>query len=163
MVQMLTTATVATSAAAMREVVVSAAAQAAALDNASCEPFERLSHMSVERVPHAQALVQTVKDLLTRDEHVISLVRGLKEAQLAAFKMLTDAVEPAASPVPRVMSHSLSPLPSASKPDATRSQRGIGLKDATALFDTITKSLAADPELVLDIDWRLHPRGEGAA
>ena len=53
--------------------------------------------MSAERVPRAQALVETVKDLLTRDEHVVSLARGLREAQLAAFKMLTDAVEPAAA------------------------------------------------------------------
>jgi hypothetical protein len=162
-IQVLTTATVATSAPAMREVVLRAADQATALENASGEPFERLSHMSAERVPHAQALVERVKDLLTRDEHVLSLSRGLREAQLEAFKMLTDAVEPAAPPAPRVLSHSPSPLPSAAKPDAARSQRGIGLKDATALFDTITKTLAADPELVLDIDWHLHPRGEGVS
>src|SRR5262249_52824829 len=93
-IQVLTTATIATSATAMREVVLRAAEQATALENVSWEPFKRLSHMSVERVPHAQGLVETVKDLLTRDEHVLSLASGLKEAQTAAFKMLTDAVEP---------------------------------------------------------------------
>jgi hypothetical protein len=43
------------------------------------------------------------------------------------------------------------------------SQRGIGLKDATVVFDTITRALAADPELVLDIDWRLHLKDESAS
>ena len=119
--------------------------------------------MSAERVPRAQALVETVKDLLTRDEHVLPLARGLKEAQVAAFKMLTDAVEPAARPAPRVLSRSPSPLPSTAQPDTANSQRGIGLKDATAVFEAITRALAADPELVLDIDWRLHPKDESAS
>jgi len=140
-IQVLTTATLATSAPAMREVVLRAADQATALENVSWEAFERLSHMSVERVPRAQTLVETVKELLTRDEHVLSLARGLKEAQVAAFKMLTDAVEP----------------------PPENSQRGIGLKDATAVFDAISRALAADPELVLDIDWRLHPKDESAS
>ena len=161
--QALTTATIVTSAPAMREVVLKAADQTTALDNASWEPFERLSHMSAERVPHAQALVQTVEDLLTRDEHVLPLARGLREAQIAAFKMLSDAVEPTARPVPHVLSHSPAPLSSVAKPDTANSKRGIGLKDATALFDAITKVLVADPGLVLDIDWRLHQKDESAS
>jgi hypothetical protein len=114
--------------------------------------------MSVERVPQAQTLVQTVKELLTRDEHVLPLAMGLKEAQLAAFKMVTDAVEPAARPAPRVLSQAPSPLPSTAQPGTANSQRGIGLKDATAVFEAITKALVADQGLVLDIDWRLHPK-----
>jgi hypothetical protein len=162
-IQALTTATIATSAPAMREVVLRAADQATALENVSWEPFERLSHMSAERVPHAPALVQTVKDLLTRDEHVLPLARGLKEAQLAAFKMLTEAVEPAARPAPRVLSHAPAPLPSTAQSTTANSQRGIGLQDATAVFDAITRALAADPALVLDIDWRLHPKDASAS
>ena len=161
--QVLTTATIATSAAAMREVVLRAAEQATALENVSWEPFERLSHLSAERVPNAQALVETVKELLTRDEHVLSLARGLKEAQLAAFTMLTEAVEPAARPASRVRSHTPSPLPLTARPSMANAQRGIGLQDATAVFDAITRALAADPELVLDIDWRLRPQDETAS
>ena len=119
--------------------------------------------MSAERVPQAQTLVETVKDLLTRDEHVLPLAMGLKEAQLAAFKMVTDAVEPAARPVPRVLSHAPSPLPSMAQPSTAHSQRGIGRKDATAVFDAITKALAADQGLVLDIDWRLYPKDESVS
>jgi hypothetical protein len=147
----------------MREVVLRAAEQATALENASWEPFERLSHMSAERVPRAQGLVQTVKDLLTRDEHVLPLARGLREAQVAAFTMLTDAVEPVARLAPRVLSHVPSPLPSTVQPRMSNSQRGIGRKDAMVVFDTITRALAADPELVLDIDWRLHQKDESAS
>jgi hypothetical protein len=161
--QVLTTAPIATSTAAMREVVLQAADQATALENISWEPFERLSRMSVERVPQAQTLVEKVKELLTRDEHVLPLAMGLKEAQLAAFKMVTDAVEPAARPAPRVLSHAPSPLPSTAQPSTAHSQRGIGLKDATAVFDAITRALAAHQGLVLDIDWRLHPKDESVS
>jgi hypothetical protein len=161
--QVLTTAPIATSTAAMREVVLKAAEQATALENMSWEPFERLSRMSVERVPQAQTLVQTVKDLLTRDEHVLPLAMGLKEAQLAAFKMVTDAVEPSARPAPRVLSQAPPPLPSTAQPGTANSQRGIGLKDATAVFEAITQALAADQGLVLDIDWRLHPKDESVS
>jgi hypothetical protein len=42
-------------------------------------------------------------------------------------------------------------------------QAGIGLKDATAVFEAITKALAADQGLVLDIDWRLHPKDESVS
>src|SRR5205085_1603068 len=83
-----------------------------------------------------------------------------KEAQLAAFTMLTDAVEPAARPASRVRSHTPSPLPSTARPSTANAQRGIGLQDATAVSDAITRALAADPELVLDIDWRLRPQDE---
>jgi hypothetical protein len=49
------------------------------------------------------------------------------------------------------------------KPDIENSRRGMGLEDATALFDALTTALASDPELALDIDWRLHARAEGAS
>ena len=63
-----------------------AADQATALENASWEPFERLSHMSAERVPHAQALVETVKDLLTRDEHVALAGQGVKRGTVSGVQ-----------------------------------------------------------------------------
>jgi hypothetical protein len=94
---------------------------------------------------------------------VLALARGLKEAQVAAFKMLTDAVEPAVPPAPRVLPHDPSPLPSTTQPDAANSRRGLGLQDATAVFDAISKALAAEPELVLDINWCLHLRGKSAS
>jgi hypothetical protein len=143
--------------------VARSAEQATALENASWEPFERLSHISAERVPGAPALVQTVKDVLTRDEHVLALARGLREAQVVAFTMLTEAVEPAVRPAPRGLSPSPAPLPSTARPSAAHSQRGIGFTDATAVFEAITKALAADPALVLDIDWRLYPQDESAS
>jgi len=82
--------------------------------------------MSAERVPQAQALVQTLQDLLARDEHVVSLARGLKEAQLEAFKMLTDAVEPAARVAPCGLPHAPSALPLVAKPDTENSRPGYG-------------------------------------
>jgi hypothetical protein len=42
-------------------------------------------------------------------------------------------------------------------------QAGIELKDATAVFEAITKALAANQGPVLDIDWRLHPKDESVS
>jgi hypothetical protein len=162
-IEVITRATIATSATAMREGIARAADQATYLDHASWELFERLSQVPAERAPHARALVETVKDLLTRDEHVVPLVKGLREAQAAALKVFTDMVQPAAPLQPHVASPPAAPLPATPRPGATSSRHGLGVKDATALFATITKALASDPALVLDIDWRLYSRGESAS
>ena len=120
--------------------------------------------MSAERVPHAQALVETVKDLLTRDEHVALAGQGVKRGTVSSVQDV-DRRGRAGCCVRRLACCRTAPssLPSAAQPDTANSQRGIGLKDATAVFDAITRALAADPELVLDIDWRLHPQDESAS
>src|SRR3989442_11576216 len=107
----------------MREVIARAADQATALERTPAELFERLSELPAERAPHARALVETVKDLLTRDEHVVPLVKGLREAQAAALRVFTDMMEPT-TPQPRGASH----LPSSPQPEAASSRRSLGVK-----------------------------------
>ncbi len=78
-----------------------AAEQGMALENAAWEPFERLSHMSAERVPRAQRPGGDGQRLANAGRTCGPPGQGVKEAQLEAFKMLTDAVEPAAPAAPR--------------------------------------------------------------
>ena len=160
-VQVIASAVLATSATAMREAVKTVQDQTAILEDTLWELFERLHQLPAERAPHARALVETVKDLLTRDEHVMPLVRGVKAAQSAALDVLTERAE---SPAPSTFRRpSPIPPPPTAPPEATDSRRGIGLPAATAVFENIARALAANPALVLDIDWRLYTKDENAS
>ena len=160
-VQEIASAVLATSATAMREAVKTVKEQMAILEDTLWELFERLHQLPAERAPHARALVETVKDLLTRDEHVMPLVRGVKAAQSAALDVLTEQAE---SPAPATSRRpSPTPLPPTAPTEATDSRRGIGLPAATAVFENIAKALTANPALVLDIDWRLYTKDENAS
>ncbi len=160
-VQGIASAVLATSATAMREAVKTVKDQTAILEDTLWELFERLHQLPAERAPHARALVETVKDLLTRDEHVMPLVRGVKAAQSTALDVLTERAE---SPAPSTFRRpSPTPPPPTAPPEATDSRRGIGLPAATAVFENIARALAANPALVLDIDWRLYTKDENAS
>lgn len=41
-----------------------------------------------------------------------------------------------------------------------QTRRGLVGKDALELLDNIEQALAANPDLALDIDWRLYPKDE---
>jgi hypothetical protein len=161
-VQGIASAVLATSAAAMGEAVKNVKGPAAILeDTTPWEQFERLRQLPEERALHARDLIETVKALLTRDEHVMPLVQGIKAAQLAVIDALTERAE---SPAPSTFRRpSPIPPPPTAPPEATDSRRGIGLPAATAVFENIARALAANPALVLDIDWRLYTKDENAS
>jgi hypothetical protein len=161
-VQGIASAVIATSATAMGEVVKKVKGPAAILEDATpWEQFERLRQLPEERARHARDILETVKTLLTRDEHVMPLVQGIKAAQLAVVDALTERVEPPVPPPSRRPSPS-APPPSA-QPGAANSQRGLGLPAATAVFEGIARALAANPTLLLDIDWRLYTKDKNAS
>jgi hypothetical protein len=56
----------------------------------------------------------------------------------------------------------LSPPPPIKKSDTRNTRRGIGVKESQKLFDNIKKELASNPNLALDIDWRLYHKDETA-
>jgi hypothetical protein len=133
----------------------------ATLDNTPWELFEQMRQVAGESAPQAHAIVAQVKDALTRDEHVVHLADALQAARSAAFDLLTQMMQeaqpstqtPDASPV-------LSPPPPMKKSDTRNTRRGIGVKEAQKLFDNIQKELASNPDLALDIDWRLYHKDE---
>jgi hypothetical protein len=160
-VEGIASAVLATSAAAMCEAVRTASEQATILEDSLWELFERLDQWPVERAPQARAVVETVKDLLTRDEHVMPLVRGIRAAQSAALDVLT-APAGAAAPLTSRRPAPLPPAPVA-PPEATDSQRRLDLAAATAVFEGLARALAANPALVLDIDWRLYTQDDNTS
>jgi hypothetical protein len=154
-VSVIARANVATSAAAMGESITKAAELLTVLENTAWEVFEKIERLPKARSPQAQVILESVKDALTRDEHVIQLRGALKEAQSAALDLLTsliDSIPPPTPPTP------VMPPPSPTV-TATDSQRGIDVQRATTLFETITREMQSDADLVLDIQWRLYRKG----
>jgi hypothetical protein len=148
-------ARVATSETAMAQSIKQATALVAALDNTPWDLFEKIRQLPAARAPHAPSIVEQVKDALTRDEHVVHLADALHKARSAAFELFTKIVEASATPIVSTR------LPG-EKTDTTNSRRGIGVKEAGALFDSIKKELAAKPGLALDIEWRLYHKDEAS-
>jgi hypothetical protein len=156
-------ADVATSETAMGQSIKQASTLVTTLDNTPWELFEKMSQVAGEGAPQAQAIVAQVKDALTRDEHVVHLADALQAARSAAFDLLTKMMQESqpstqtldASPV-------VSPPPPIKKSDTSNTRRGIGVKEAQKLFDNIKKELASNPDLALDIDWRLYHKDETA-
>jgi hypothetical protein len=162
-VTVLARAGIATSDAAMKETVTQAATLAHALvDQGYWELFEKLSLLPPERVPQAQSIVETVKELSTRDEHVMPLVETLQKMQSVALDMLAKAAE-ASPPAPSRVAAPMAPPPPSRARETPSSRRGLSMADAVALFDTIRQELEANPDVVLDIDWRLSPKHGNAS
>jgi hypothetical protein len=45
-------------------------------------------------------------------------------------------------------------------PETTGSRHALQKQDALAVFEAIKHKLETDTNLVLDLDWRLYPKGE---
>jgi hypothetical protein len=130
--------------------------------------FEKLSLLPVGRVPQAQDIVEAIKDILRRDEHVTPLVETLQKIQSVALDLFTkDMLTRAVQTSPPAPSRPAAPmaLPSLAPggETTTHSRRGLGVAAALALFDAIRQELEAHPDVVLDIDWRLSPQQGNAS
>jgi hypothetical protein len=148
---------VATSAAAMGESLKKAEEMSAVLENTSWELFEKIAQLPRERAPQAQSVIDQVKDVLTRDEHVAELKRALKDAQSAALELLTslvDATPPQSPPLPPPFVPPISP-----RAGMAGDEHGIDARSATTVFASIKKAMESDADLVLDIRWRLYRKG----
>jgi hypothetical protein len=156
-------ADVATSETAMGQSIKQATTLVATLDNTPWELFEQMRQVAGEGAPQAHAIVAQVKDALTRDEHVVHLADALQAARSAAFDLLTQMMQEAQPSTPTLdASPVFSPPPPMKKSDTRNTRRGIGVKEAQKLFDNIQKELASNPNLALDIDWRLYHKDETA-
>lgn len=155
-------ASIPTSEVALGEAIHKAAELAEALDRTHWPVFGTIRQLPDERAPEARAILQQVEDALTRDEHVLTLAGGLQAAQRAAQALVDRFVAentPPSAPQPK-------PPPSrtpSTGDERTGSRLGLGMAEAAALFEDIQKLLASDPDLLLDLDWRLRRKDGGAA
>jgi hypothetical protein len=121
------------------------------------ELFENVGQLPRERAPQAQSIVDSVKESLARDEHVIELKPALKEAQSAALELLTSLVDVDPPRPPPVPPPDVSPRPQTA--EITGSECGIDKHSAVSVFETIKNAMQSDTDLVLDIKWRLYRKG----
>jgi hypothetical protein len=163
-VNIVASAAVATSAAAMGHAIKQAAALVGTLDRAPWDLFDRMAHMTGEGAPQAEVILAQIRDALTRDEHVVHLADVLKDAQADAYELLTKMAQgsqtttpPPPAPVPAPVAAPVLPR----KPDPmTHARRGLKSEEALEVLASIEQALAANPDLALDIDWRLYPNDE---
>jgi hypothetical protein len=160
-VDIIARAEVATSETAMAQSIKHATALVTTLGNTPWDLFEKIAQLPAEQAPQTQSILAQVTDALTRDEHVVHLADALQEARSAAFALLTKMVEESRTVIqPADASPVVSPRPPMKKTDITNTRRGIGVQEALELFDSIKKALEANPELALDVDWRLYHKNE---
>jgi hypothetical protein len=151
-------ASVATSEVAMGESTKKAAELIDALDRTHWPLFETIRQMPADRAPEVRAILEKVRDALTRDEHVMALAGSLQEAQNAAQALVDRIVEEIAPrPQPPKKTEPSSRSSPTVKPAGSR--RGLRMSEAMTLFDAIQKQLASDPDLLLDLSWHLHHKG----
>jgi hypothetical protein len=157
-VEVIVVATIATSEVAMGESIKKAAELTDALDRTHWPLFETIRQMPAHRAPEAHTILEKVRDALTRDEHVMALAGSLQEAQGAA-QVLVDRIVEEIAPRPQPPKKTEPSSRSSPTVEPASSRRGLRMSEAVALFEAIQKQLASDPELLLDLNWRLHHKG----
>jgi hypothetical protein len=160
-VEVIARSTIATSEVAMGESIKKASELTDALDRTHWPLFETIRQVPADRAPEARAILDKVRDVLTRDEHVMALVGSLQEAQHAAQALVDRIVEEIAPP-PRLAKKPQPPPRPSPTVEPADSRQGLGMSEAVALFEAIQKQLASDPDLLVDLKWRLYRKGDNA-
>jgi hypothetical protein len=127
-VSTLATSAIATTEAAMGECLGKASQLLATIESTNWEIFDAIAKLVDERQSVAQSIRSSIALALQADEHVTALGPTLKEAQLKAVRLLTQAPQPISPVVPPVVPPSPGPTevtlpgvtPPVSKPNATR-------------------------------------------
>lgn len=153
-VGILATADVATSESAMGECFSKAAELATRLDAKEWEILEATATLPDERKTAADEIVDSIRQALASDEHVIQLAVALKEAQAKAVRLLTQSVSPPA-PEP-------APTP-VSKPGRTILQQGsqqhLDIQAAQELMARLDRELQAGQKIHFNISWIVEEGG----
>jgi hypothetical protein len=135
---------------------------AAALGVTHWPLFDTIGQLPQERAPEALAIIEQVKDALARDEHVVPLAGSLQDAQSAALALIgkvVKAVPTDPQPSPRPPPQPLSAAPG----DLTGSRHDLDKQGAMAVFAMLQRALESAPDLVLDLDWRIHSKSGDTA
>ena len=159
-VSMLATAAVATTEAAMGECLSKAAQLSGIIDGTNWEIFDAIGKLADARQAQATSIRTSVRQALESDEHVTALGPALKEAQLKAVRLLTEA--------PKAKDHSLGPepVPPETKPPqskrrivATESHENLTLAEATTLLASLAQGLQKGQEIRLNVSWIVEDGG----
>jgi hypothetical protein len=112
-VEILSTAEIATTGVSMRDCLSKASALNATLEGVSWDIFEAIANLSDERQSVAEKIRNSVKQALASDEHVILLAPALRQAQSQAVRLLAEQPKPpVTAPKPPESQEPLPPQPS---------------------------------------------------
>jgi hypothetical protein len=161
-VNILSTAEIATTETAMGECFSHAKELAGKLENANWELFEAIAQLTDDRQPTAQKIQTDFSHAIIRDEHVTALAPVLQTAQSQAVRLLAKPVKtapdtaktPAPEPAtPLIPTPPRPPVQERRQPIEQKTQEDLKLEDAQALLASLEKKLQAGQTIRLSISW----------
>jgi hypothetical protein len=159
---MLATAAIATTESAMGECLAKAAQMTGIVEGTNWEIFDAIGKLFDNRRAQATSIRESVRKAMEADEHVTTLGPAMKEAQLKAVRLLTEAPQPV-EPGPAT---GPSPTPPETKPPhsrrrvvATESRENLTLADAKTLLASLQQQLRQGQDVKLNMSWIIEEGG----
>ncbi|MCE9553883.1 MAG: phage resistance protein [Planctomycetes bacterium] len=167
LVNLLATANVATSEAAMGECVGKAAELEGNLDTGGWEIFEAVGALTDDRQAEAREVVVAVRDALRSDEHVMQLAPALRGAQAKAVRLLSKPTQaqPPTGPAP-VVPPAGPTIVAPVVPDNTRkivsqgAEQGLELPAAKELLAKLDRDKRAGQAVRVNLSWIIEEGGK---
>jgi hypothetical protein len=165
-VEMLATATLETSEAAVSRLLAAVDDLRGAVSTASWHIIETAIGLADHRRVAAEGLREKLAEALEADEHVVALKVVLRDIQERATRLLADSGrrEVSSTPTPSPTPMPTPPPPPAQDEEVVTEQQTtvLGAAEAMAALDLLRERLAAEPASKLAIAWRLtRPRQGG--
>ena len=156
LVSILAAAEIDTSEAAMGECFERAAELSGTLEGTNWEIFETIGKLTDDRKAAAASICDSVKEGLSKDEHVIQLGPALKAAQSKALRLLTDVTPPPRPPRPGPTTPPRTPPPPGKQVVDEGAQDYTSISDAKECLKKIGDKVTAQREIKLTISWQIQ-------
>ena len=155
LIEVLASAVIETSDAAMNQTLGKAKNLDEAIRTAAWQLFEAVGSLSDQRKSAAEAIMDRISEVLAADEHAIALKPALDEQQTKALRLLTDVpAPPSPPPVP--------PKPEPAPGEVVVKQAeasDLEPQKAKAVLSEIGRELDKGNDLRLSIAWKITRKG----
>lgn len=163
-VETLFKAEIATTEAAMGECRGKAGELMGMIHSANWEICEAISKLSGEPAKQAESILESVKQALVSDEHVIELAPALASAQSHALRLITDATkQPQETPPPETGTPaglpSKKPRKSEKRVVGQDSRENVDLSTAMKLLAELERGLQRGQAIRLNVSWIIEEDG----
>lgn len=153
-IDLLSSAQIATSEAAMGECVAKAAELEGNLDTAGWQTLELVRKLPDEHQAMAKKILNDLEEAMSSDEHAIELAMALKSAQARAMRLLEKLVEVAPSKKPEVAPQNIeTPKRKEKRVVEEESRHDLTVADAEALLTKLKGKLQADQSARINVGW----------
>jgi hypothetical protein len=159
-VEVLASAGISTSEAAMGAALSHAADLATLLETASWELLEAVEGLQGDSKPQAEEVVAKVHGAMQSDEHVIALAPVIKEAQLKSVRLLSQQRQEPQKETEAPLVAPPKPTPRAGRRVVGQGSReNLGLSEARALLQKLDGERKSDSEVRVNISWTIEQGG----